>query len=315
MTRYAVAMGSNLGDRLGALRSAVSEISSCVTNLESSSLYETLPVGGPEQGPYLNAAVVFDSDLEPIELLHRLQAIEAAHGRERGERWGPRTLDLDIIVSDGEAVDDPPELVVPHPLAGERLFVVRPMMDVWAEAELAPGVCFDDVYHQVMDQKVDLVATTWVEDFGPKGRRLVMLQMILFVVIGILLVIDGSVPSRFGWPQIVGLAAVTFGGYLVWRSAVALGRNLVPLPEPVVGGSLIEEGPYHYLRHPIYAAIVLMFGGVSLLSSSWLAGIGTGGLYVLFAGKSSYEEGLLRIAYPSYRAYMRRVRFRIPFLT
>lgn len=315
MTRYGVALGSNLGDRLGTLRSAVADISSFATNLKSSSLYETAPVGGPEQGPYLNAALVFDSDLEPIELLHRLQSIEASHGRERSERWGPRTLDLDIVVSDGGVVDDPPELVIPHPLAGERLFVVRPMMDIWPEAELAPGVCIDDLYHRIVDQDVDLVATTWVNDFGSKGQRLVMLQLILFVVIGILIVVDGSVPSSFGWLELVGTFAVALGGYLVWRSAVALGRNLVPMPDPVADGSLIEEGPYRYMRHPIYTAIILMFSGVSLLASSWLGAAGTVGLYALFADKSAYEEGLLRIVYPGYADYVKRVRFRIPFLT
>ncbi len=315
MTRYGVALGSNLGDRLGVLRSAVAEIATFATNLKSSALYETAPVGGPEQGPYLNAAVVFESSLEPIQLLQRLQSIETSHGRKRAERWGPRTLDLDIIVSDGGAVDDPPELVVPHPRAAERLFVIRPMMDVWPDAEVAPGVPFDDVSHRVVDQEVDLVATTWVDDFGSKGRRLVMFQLIFFVAIGILVIVDGSVPSTLGWAQILGLVALGIGGLLVWRSSLALGRNLVPMPEPVAGGSLVDEGPYQYVRHPIYTAIILIFVGISLISSSWLAGLGTLGLYLLFADKSRYEEGLLRVAYPSYRAYMRRVRFRIPFLT
>ena len=316
MTRYGVALGSNLGDRLGILRSAVSDIATFATNIKSSSLYETAPVGGPQQqGPYLNAAVVFETSLEPMELLHRLQSIETSHGRERTQRWGPRTLDLDIIVSDGGAFDDPPELVVPHPLAGERLFVVRPMIDVWPEAEVAPDVSFVDVYARVVDQEADMVATTWVDDFGSRGRRLVMLQLIFFVAIGILVVVDGSVPSRYGWPQAIGLVAVGFGGYLLMRSSLALGKSLVPMPEPVAGGSLVEDGPYRYVRHPIYTAIILMFAGVSLISSSWLAGIGTLGLYLLFVDKSRYEEGLLRIAYPSYRAYMKRVRFRIPFLT
>lgn len=314
MTRYAVALGSNLGYRLENLRSAVSEIAGFVTELETSRLYESAPVGGPKQGPFLNAAVSFRSDLSPLELLGRLQDIENSHGRERVERWGPRTLDLDIIVRDAGPVDLGPELEVPHPRAGDRLFVVKPMLDIWPDAELSPGVCLDDVYHRVMDQKVDLVATTWLNNFGSKGMWLVMLQVILLVLIGILLVVDGSVPSQFEWPQIVALLAGIGGGLLIWRSAVALGSNLVPLPEPVAGGSLVETGPYRYVRHPIYAAIVLIFGGVALLFASWLAAVGTGMLYLLFAEKSGYEEGLLRVAYPEYQDYMKRVRLRIPFL-
>ncbi len=314
MTRYGVGLGSNLGDRLENLRSAVSEISAFTNNLHASSLYESAPVGGPEQGPYLNAVVAFDSDLEPVDLLHRLQAIEASHGREREVQWGPRTLDLDIVASDAGPIDGP-ELIVPHPRAAERLFVVKPMLDVFRDAELVPGGSLKDLHQEVADQEVDLVATNWVKDFGAKGRVLVLLQMVLFVVIGILLVVDGTVPSGIGWVEVAGFFATVLGGLLAWRSAVALGRNLVPMPEPIAGGSLVTEGPFRYVRHPIYTAIVLGFAGVSLLFNSWFAALGTALLYLLFAHKSRYEEGLLRIAYPNYQAYVRRVRFRIPFLT
>jgi 2-amino-4-hydroxy-6-hydroxymethyldihydropteridine diphosphokinase len=304
-----------LGDRLENLRSAVSDISAFATNLQVSALYESAPVGGPEQDPYLNAAVAFDSELEPVELLHRLQAIEASQGRERQVHWGPRTLDLDIIASDAGPFDGGPELIVPHPRAAGRLFVVKPMLDVWSDAQLVPGASLEDLHHEVADQDVDLVATTWVKDFGAKGRVLVLLQMILFVVIGILLVVDGTVPPGIGWVEVAGFSATVLGGVLAWRSAVALGRNLVPMPEPITGGSLVTEGPFGYVRHPIYTAIVLGFAGVSLLFNSRFAGLGTALLYLLFAHKSRYEEGLLRIAYPTYHAYVRRVRFRIPFLT
>ena len=93
MTTYAVALGSNLGDRIALLRSAVRSIEGLGDVQSISRLYETAPIGGPEQGPYLNAVVVLESDLDPQELLVRLHGIEADAGRERKERWGERTLD------------------------------------------------------------------------------------------------------------------------------------------------------------------------------------------------------------------------------
>ena len=95
--RAAVALGSNLGDRISTLRMAVEQMSRLGRVDAVSSLYETAPVGGPEQDPYLNAAVVVDTDLSPGELLAALQTIENEAGRVRRERWGPRTLDLDIV--------------------------------------------------------------------------------------------------------------------------------------------------------------------------------------------------------------------------
>jgi 2-amino-4-hydroxy-6-hydroxymethyldihydropteridine diphosphokinase len=312
VTRYAVSIGSNLGDRVGTLRSAIQALSAFVTNLEISPLYESAPVGGPDQGPFLNAAVGFDSDLSPLDLLHKLQAIENDHGRVRQEHWGPRTLDLDIIVSGADPVNEPPELVIPHPRARERFFVVAPMMSIWPEAELSPGLCFDDVYAGVSDQDVDLVARTWVDGFGSRGRLLVGAQILLFLVIGLLLVVTGTVPDGAGPTVIAGSVLALAGLILMWFSVKALGRNLVAVPEPIVGGSLVETGPYQRMRHPIYAAIFMIFAGVSVVFRSWPAGAVTIILYLLFSWKSHYEEGLLRIAYPEYWGYMKRVKYRMP---
>jgi 2-amino-4-hydroxy-6-hydroxymethyldihydropteridine diphosphokinase len=93
-----------------------------------SRVYETAPVGGPEQGPYLNAVAVLETDRSPRELLDLLLATEAGLGRVRAERWGPRTADLDLLLYDGPPVDSP-ELTVPHPRAKERAFVLIPLLD------------------------------------------------------------------------------------------------------------------------------------------------------------------------------------------
>ena len=124
-----VGLGSNLGDRLATLRGALARIER-VTRV--SRVYETDPIGGPLQPPFLNAAVLVDWRADPLLLLDRLQHIEVTLGRDRTRevRWGPRTLDLDILwIDDGTRIDLP-RLVVPHPRLAERAFAVLPLLDV-----------------------------------------------------------------------------------------------------------------------------------------------------------------------------------------
>jgi 2-amino-4-hydroxy-6-hydroxymethyldihydropteridine diphosphokinase len=102
-----------------------------------SPVYETVPVGGPPQPDYLNAVVLAETTLPPLEFLDRLHEIEAAFDRVRVVRWGPRTLDIDIISVAGERSEDP-ELTLPHPRAHERAFVLAPWHDIDPDAEL-PG--------------------------------------------------------------------------------------------------------------------------------------------------------------------------------
>jgi 2-amino-4-hydroxy-6-hydroxymethyldihydropteridine diphosphokinase len=102
-----------------------------------SPVYETVPVGGPPQPDYLNAVIVVETTVPSRELLRRLNEVEAAFDRVREVRWGPRTLDIDVITVDGERSDDP-VLTLPHPRAHERAFVLAPWHDVDAGAEL-PG--------------------------------------------------------------------------------------------------------------------------------------------------------------------------------
>ena len=130
MTRAFLGLGSNLGDRLGYLKTAVDAIGDCVA---VSGVYETDPVGGPEQGQYLNIVAELDTRRSARDLLELCQALEASAERVREVRWGPRTLDVDVLWVDGETVDEP-DLVVPHPRMFERAFVMVPL------GELAPDL-------------------------------------------------------------------------------------------------------------------------------------------------------------------------------
>jgi 2-amino-4-hydroxy-6-hydroxymethyldihydropteridine diphosphokinase len=128
-----LALGSNLGDRLETLRRAVALLDATdgIEVVRSSRVFETEPVG-PPQPAYLNAVLEIRTGLEPRPLLDACQAVEAALGRVRGERWGPRTLDVDVLTYDARTVDEP-DLTIPHPRMHERAFVLVPLL------ELDPG--------------------------------------------------------------------------------------------------------------------------------------------------------------------------------
>jgi 2-amino-4-hydroxy-6-hydroxymethyldihydropteridine diphosphokinase len=139
MTAVVLALGSNLGDRQDILQGAVDAIVGLpgVRVTAVSPVYETVPVGGPAQPDYLNAVVLADAARPARDLLDRLHEIEAAFDRVRLVRWGPRTLDIDVIAFGRERSDDP-ELTLPHPRAHERAFVLAPWHDADPDAEL-PG--------------------------------------------------------------------------------------------------------------------------------------------------------------------------------
>jgi 2-amino-4-hydroxy-6-hydroxymethyldihydropteridine diphosphokinase len=125
--RAFLGLGSNLGDRWQLLRDAVAALPDVVA---VSPVYETDPVGGPEgQDPYLNLVVELDTSLSPRELLEVAQRLEADAQRVRVERWGPRTLDVDVLLV-GDLVVNDPDLVVPHPRMWERAFVLVPLADL-----------------------------------------------------------------------------------------------------------------------------------------------------------------------------------------
>lgn len=135
MTTCLIALGSNLGDRLANLTAGVRGISEIagVDVVALSKLYETAPVGGPDdQGAYYNAALRAETAIDPAELLSELHRIEASRERERVVHWGPRTLDLDLLVY-GSVVSAEPSLQVPHPRQHERRFVLVPVCDIAAD--------------------------------------------------------------------------------------------------------------------------------------------------------------------------------------
>jgi 2-amino-4-hydroxy-6-hydroxymethyldihydropteridine diphosphokinase len=131
--RAAIGLGSNVGDRAEHLRAGLAGLAATagVRIIAVSRFQETLPVGPPGQGPYLNAAVVVATDLGPRELLDRCLAIERERGRDRARerRWGPRTLDLDVLLH-GERTVDEPGLRIPHPRMHDRAFVLEPLAEI-----------------------------------------------------------------------------------------------------------------------------------------------------------------------------------------
>ncbi len=137
-----IALGSNLGDREGHVRSAVVCLADlpCSTLIAVSTIRETQPEGECPQGPYLNGAVLIDTRLSPRCLLDALFEIEREHGRDRRreQRWGPRTLDLDLILY-GDMTCSEPGLVVPHPRMHLRRFVLEPLAEI-APGWLVPGI-------------------------------------------------------------------------------------------------------------------------------------------------------------------------------
>lgn len=153
--RVVLSLGSNLGDRLDNLQYAVDTLFDA-PGLEFRALspvYETKPVGGPEQPDFLNIVIAADSSVAPDALLDRVLSIEDAMDRTRDVRWGPRTLDIDIVRF-GDVVADAPELLIPHPRAHERAFVLVPWHDIDPEASLPGHGQVADLLGGVADQNL-----------------------------------------------------------------------------------------------------------------------------------------------------------------
>lgn len=157
--RAAIGLGSNLGDRESTLTSAIAALSELGDLVAVSPFYETAPVGGPDQGAYLNAAVAIETNLAPRALLDECLRIELQHGRERRERWGPRTLDLDILMYGNKTIDED-GLKVPHPRIHERRFVLEPLLAVWPEATMPDGTAVAEFLPGVADQEVREIVPT-----------------------------------------------------------------------------------------------------------------------------------------------------------
>jgi len=130
-----LSLGSNLGDRRAHLRGGIEVLAMRLPVVAVSPLYETTPVGVTDQPDYLNCVVVVDTD-DAQTALTAAHAAEQARGRLRSARWGPRTLDVDVVDVDGQRRDDA-RLTLPHPRAHERAFVLRPWLDVAPDAVVA----------------------------------------------------------------------------------------------------------------------------------------------------------------------------------
>ncbi|MEY4232133.1 MAG: hypothetical protein RL144_333 [Actinomycetota bacterium] len=143
-----ISLGANLGNPKDNLDTALALLREATILKSVSSYITTKPVGGPEQPDYLNAICIVDSDLPALDLLSVLHGIEKAMGRERIQHWGPRTIDLDLIQY-GDLISKADELVLPHPRAHERRFVLQPWFELEPDAILLTHGAIKDLLEQL----------------------------------------------------------------------------------------------------------------------------------------------------------------------
>ena len=143
-----VALGANIGNPQEQMDLAVAMLREATDVVAVSSYYTTKPVGGPEQPDYINAVCIIESELPAIDLLSLLHGIEKSLGRERAEKWGPRTIDLDLIQY-GALLSSATELQLPHPRAHERRFVLEPWQEIEPDAILLTHGKISDLLEQM----------------------------------------------------------------------------------------------------------------------------------------------------------------------
>jgi 2-amino-4-hydroxy-6-hydroxymethyldihydropteridine diphosphokinase len=162
MLDVVIGLGANLGEPEAALRRAVEGLAGLGRLVAISGLYRTEPVGGPSQADFLNAAARLWFSGGAGELLSHLLALERQEGRERRERWGPRTLDLDILWIQGVTVSER-GLVVPHPRLRDRAFALQPLLDVASEAvDPVDGAAYRGVLERLGTAGIERVRRDWV---------------------------------------------------------------------------------------------------------------------------------------------------------
>lgn len=316
MTRYAVALGSNQGERLDNLIAAVEAMRQFSAVEAVSSLYETEPVGGPEQDPFLNAVVMLDCPLAPLDLLDRLQKIELDQGRTRTVKWGPRTLDLDIVAADGLGHSDD-RLTIPHALAGERAFVLVPLVEIWPDAMVGDGVTAASALQGLNRTGIDRLSGVWLPPVSrTPSRFFVAAQLLALLSAAFALAADGELPDgEVTVSNVAGAAVAMTGLFLAFVSSRRLGPSITPSPLPPDGARLVMTGPYRYARHTIYGGVFLVILGTALLVDSIYGVVAAVVLLVFFWFKSDYEERQLRMRFAAYRGYRQVVQRRfIPFV-
>ena len=157
MTRAYLGLGSNLGDEAAHLQFALDGLDARAGRVVAiSPVYETRPVGGPPQPDFLNAVVAIETDCAPRDLLGIAKALEAEAGREApdpAKRWGPRPLDIDILMVGDQRVDEP-DLVVPHPRIHQRAFVLAPLADVAPDLVVAPNAGWQGVQRSALQLRL-----------------------------------------------------------------------------------------------------------------------------------------------------------------
>lgn len=151
--RAAIALGTNLGDRAANLIDALERMQVLGRVVGSSGIYETAPQGMVDQEPFYNAVALLETDLSPTELVGRLLEIEREMGRVRGPRWGPRLIDLDLILYGDRSIRTP-SVEVPHPRYRQRRFVLEPLVEVWPHARDPDGTPVTDLLVAVSGQQV-----------------------------------------------------------------------------------------------------------------------------------------------------------------
>lgn len=162
MTAVYIGLGSNMGDRESLLRQAVALLTreQGITVRRVSSIYETEPVGFTDQPPFLNAVACLETDHEIDKVLEICLAAEQKLHRIRHIRWGPRTIDIDILLYGDEVIDNPPKITVPHPRMAERLFVLIPLAEIAPEVEWA-GKTVDQHISAVNDRSEVKLLASW----------------------------------------------------------------------------------------------------------------------------------------------------------
>lgn len=140
MATVYIGLGSNLGDRVAQLKGALAELNALngTQITDTSRLYCSKPWGKQDQPDFVNMAARAETTLTPESLLHECKLIEAKAGRTEGERWGPRVLDIDILLYEGVSMNKP-RLTIPHPRMWERRFVLQPLADLWPDLPTPDG--------------------------------------------------------------------------------------------------------------------------------------------------------------------------------